>query len=143
MDEETIDGSIRQQVEEEENTTNNRIPLSPRMALKTRFPPGCPVVYDDGESRPVHGHVASVELQVVMDDDAHGCLQSGQCIQLFYTIETIVNNKNKADEDTEESLHELVAPEDTLSYAIHCPVFVSLPHHSDADDDCWLDGSIR
>eukprot|EP00978_Attheya_sp_CCMP212_P012116 scaffold30108_cov48-Attheya_sp.AAC.3 len=141
MDENTIDGSIRQQVEEEETTTNNRIPLSPRMALKTRFPPGCPVVYDDGESCPVPGHVASVELQVVMDEDGDGCLQSGQCIQLFYTIEPIPNKKNKTDNDTEDSLHELVAPEDTLSYAIHCPVFVSLPH-SDADDDCWLEGSI-
>eukprot|EP00978_Attheya_sp_CCMP212_P000828 scaffold1731_cov40-Attheya_sp.AAC.1 len=139
MEEESIDGSIRQQ--EEESTANNMIELSPRMALKTRFPPGCPVVYDDGESCPVPGHVASVELQV-MDEDGDGCLQSGQCIQLFYTIETIPNNKNKADDDTEDSLHELVAPEDTLSYAIHCPVFVSLPNQEDADDDCWLEGSI-
>eukprot|EP00978_Attheya_sp_CCMP212_P005724 scaffold12832_cov50-Attheya_sp.AAC.5 len=145
MDEETIDGSIRQQEDAEENTgTNNMIQLSPRMALKTRFPPGCPVVYDDGEACPVPGHVASVGLQVVMDDDADGCLQSGQCIQLFYTIETIPNNKNKTDNDTEDSLHELVAPEDTLSFAIHCPVFVSLPNQEDADDnDCWLEGSIR
>eukprot|EP00978_Attheya_sp_CCMP212_P012115 scaffold30108_cov48-Attheya_sp.AAC.2 len=142
MDEDTIDGSIRQQEEEDEDeSTNNRIQLSPRMALKTRFPNGCPVVYDNGESRPVHGHVASVELQV-MDEDGDGCLQSGQCIQLFYTIETIPNKKNKTDNDTEDSLHELVAPEDTLSYSIHCPVFVSLPH-SDAEDDCWLEGSIR